>query len=286
MRTNFIIRDILENALKDVGKNMGGMDAACIAGPLIPPVENVVRDAVEKGKDGRKTKIAIVLDTPGGVAEVVDRMVKTIRHAYKEVAFIVPDAAMSAGTMLAMSGDRILMDYHSCLGPIDAQVEKGGKLLSTVGYLRQFEQMKERSREGTLTEADVILLHKMDLGELEEYEQEGKLAVELLTDWLSRYKFKNWKKTETKQIKVTPSLRRKRATEIAEKLGDYDRWHTHGRPIDIHALRTMNLRIENYSEKRELNDNIKFYFSLLQDFMMQEKIGGLVQLGNFYQGLS
>ena len=37
---------------------------------------------------------------------------------------IVPDGAMSAGTIFALSADRIMMDYFSCLGPIDPQIEK------------------------------------------------------------------------------------------------------------------------------------------------------------------
>lgn len=290
MRTSsLIIRDILSNALKDIGNQLGAADAACIAGPLYAGTDNALREAVKNGKDGRKENLAVVLDTSGGVAEVVERMVRIIRHAYNEVSFIVPDRAMSAGTMLVMSGDNILMDHYSCLGPIDAQVEKNdGTLLSTASYLRKFEEMIKKSQKGTLTEAEVILLEKMDLGELEEYEQEAELAKELLTNWLSKYKFKNWKTTQTHNKKVTQEMRRNRANEIAMALGDYGRWHTHGRPIDIDALRKMGLQVENYAEDKNLAPlakNIEFYFDLLQDYMAREKIRGLVQLGNFLEVL-
>ena len=49
--------------------------------------------------------------------EVIDRALGT-----DVVAFVsAPDRAMSAGTIFALSADRIMMDYFSCLGPIDPQ---------------------------------------------------------------------------------------------------------------------------------------------------------------------
>jgi len=52
------------------------------------------------------------------------------------VDFLIPSHAMSAGTILAMSGDAIHMDYYSVLGPIDPQVEnQEGRLIPALGYL-------------------------------------------------------------------------------------------------------------------------------------------------------
>jgi ClpP class serine protease len=42
--------------------------------------------------------------------------VTVIRKHYKTVNFVVPDYAMSAGTIFCMSGDKIFMDYASALG--------------------------------------------------------------------------------------------------------------------------------------------------------------------------
>ena len=66
----------------------------------------------------------MILDTPGGVVEVVERMVTALRHVYRDLAVIVPDRAMSAGTIFALSADRIMMDHLSSLGPIDPQIER------------------------------------------------------------------------------------------------------------------------------------------------------------------
>ena len=55
--------------------------------------------------------------------DVVQRVVDTLRRHYNLVDFIIPNYAYSAGTVLAMSGDAIHMDYYSRLGPIDPQIE-------------------------------------------------------------------------------------------------------------------------------------------------------------------
>jgi len=53
------------------------------------------------------------------------RIVIAFRHFYPDLWFIIPNFAMSAGTVLTMAGDRIFMDYYSTLGPINPQVAKG-----------------------------------------------------------------------------------------------------------------------------------------------------------------
>jgi len=88
-------------------------DVMAINGPIWPGMDGSVRQAIETRRrkpPGLRTKLAVVLDTGGGVIEVVERMVNTIRHHYSEVVMIIPNQAMSAGTVLAMSGDAIMHD--------------------------------------------------------------------------------------------------------------------------------------------------------------------------------
>ncbi len=59
-------------------------------------------------------------------------MVSVMRKHYKEVSFIVPSHAYSAGTVLVLSGDKIYMDYYSVLGPIDPQYPDLENTLRTV----------------------------------------------------------------------------------------------------------------------------------------------------------
>ena len=155
----------------------------------------------------KKSSVAVILDTPGGVVEVVERMVTALRSLYDGVTVIVPDRAMSAGTILALSADRIMMDHLSCLGPIDPQIEKDGRLVPALSYLNQYERLNEKAQEGVLTTAEYALLNKLDLGELYQFEQARELSQDLLIKWLSQYKFKNWTRTETKQEPVTEAMK-------------------------------------------------------------------------------
>lgn len=92
-------------------------DVLGIFGPILSGVEHRVRAAIERLAP-RRGKLAVVIQTGGGSIEVAERIVRTIRHHFNEVVFLIPDVALSAGTILVMSGDAILMDYFSCLGPM------------------------------------------------------------------------------------------------------------------------------------------------------------------------
>src|SRR6478609_2807025 len=65
-------------------------------------------------------KLDIILETGGGSAEVAEDIVRLVHAKYDEVNFIIPGWAKSAGTIMAMAGDEILMEPGSALGPIDA----------------------------------------------------------------------------------------------------------------------------------------------------------------------
>ena len=175
---------------------------------------------------------------------------------------------MSAGTIFALSGNSIMMDYFSCLGPIDPQIEKDGKLVPALSYLNQFEQLNEKAKAGTLTSAEYSLLSKLDLGELYQFDQARELSCELLVTWLTKYKFKNWKKTETTKKPVTDDMKNQRAKKIADELSKTERWHTHGRGIDRGTLiNEINLKIEDYNEMEDIGGLVREYFELSKDYM-------------------
>ena len=246
-------------------------DALTIYGPILPQLEYKVKNAVELFKKP-KPRIAIVLDTLGGIVEVVERVVHVIRHHYKEVDFLVPDRAMSAGTIFVMAGDRIFMDYFSCLGPIDPQIMKDGELVPALSYLNQYLRLHEKAEAGTLNSAEFTLLNKLDPGELYQFEQARELSCELLTKWLSTYKFKNWK-TQGGQDPVTDDQKTNRATQIAEVLSNTERWHSHGRMISRDTLfedPEIRLETEKLEDTPNLLPALKAYVGLLMDYVNRD----------------
>jgi ClpP class serine protease len=94
-------------------------------GPLYEGVDDVLRTVVETRclEPPTTSKLVVLLTTNGGYIEPVQRMVAILRKHYQIVDFVIPNSAYSAGTVFAMSGDAIHMDYYSRLGPIDPQIE-------------------------------------------------------------------------------------------------------------------------------------------------------------------
>lgn len=64
----------------------------------------------------------LLLDTPGGDGEIAVRMVRSLHSRCQRLTVIVPDAAKSAGSLLAMGAHEILMGPTSDLGPVDPQL--------------------------------------------------------------------------------------------------------------------------------------------------------------------
>lgn len=277
-RVGTFIEQQLDRLAGEIEKKLDA-DVMAVMGPIVPGLDAWVRRAIEARKQRLELKkgLAIVLDTPGGIIEVVERMVNAIRHHYSEVTMIIPGRAMSAGTVFTMSGDRIMMDYFSCLGPIDPQIERNGKLVPALSYLVQFERLKERSVLGLITTAEMVLLQQLDLAELHSFEEARELSNTLLKEWLTKYKFKNWTKTETQQKDVTPQMREGRALEIAKTLMNHEKWHSHGRPLSMDVLRRdLKLLIEDFGADPELSKQIAEYSQFLADYMGQIGVYGAV----------
>ena len=210
-------------------------------------------------------------------------MVTTLRYVYADVTVIVPDQAMSAGTIFALSANRIMMDHLSCLGPIDPQIEKDGKLVPALSYLNQFERLNKKAKDGDLTTAEYALLNKLDLGELYQFEQARELSIELLIKWLSQYKFKNRDKTQTQGAPVTEDMKKKRANEIAALLNRPERWHSHGRAIDMRTLREeVRLKIDDIEDDPDLHRRVRDYFELLRDYMHREQLYSFVHTREYF----
>ncbi len=143
---NATIESLLDQQASELGKLLSA-DVVAYHGLITDGVDVLFRDALEAKLD-RLPKLAVVLETPGGFIEVAERIVNTMRRHYSEVDFFILNSAMSAGTVLVMSGDSIHMDYFSILGPIDPQVQRpGGEgMIPALGYLAQYEKLIERDR--------------------------------------------------------------------------------------------------------------------------------------------
>ena len=277
IKCNSVIESVLNDGNVAVGQYFDS-EVLFLKTPIMPPIDDVIKDEIEELKKYPKLKrsLTVILETPGGYIETVERIVDIFRHHFKVVNFVVPNYAYSAGTILALSGDDIFMNYYSVLGPIDPQVDIDGtgQSLPGLGYLAKWEELVRQINDPAKKPEEIraqlgYLINKFDAATLFTIEQAIEHARQLLREWLPVYKFKNWKITEGSGKKVTLADRRQRASDIADILSDATRWHSHGRGVGMKELggEEIKLKISNYGDNPELYENISHYYGLLVDYM-------------------
>ena len=95
-------------------------------------------------KDLDSTKgLDLILHTPGGDIAATEALVGYLRSMFNtDIRAIIPQIAMSAGTMIALSCKEIVMGKHSSLGPIDPQL--GG--LPAHGIIEEFTKASDDAK--------------------------------------------------------------------------------------------------------------------------------------------
>jgi len=252
----------LKELILEIG-HVQDSDVISLTGPLMDGMDLVVRKAIEAQSDKKKS-LTIILETPGGDLVTVERMVTEIRFHYSHVNVIVPNRAMSAGTIFSLSANKIYMDHFSCLGPIDPQIVKDGQLIPALSYLNQFKRLNKKASSSQLTSVEYSLIHQMDPGELYQFEQAAELSVELAKKWLLQYLLPPSTNGCSSNVNVD---RKKLASSIAKKLNKHAKWRIHSRGINMETLQNeLQLPVEDLAECENLHKSVREYSDLLRDY--------------------
>lgn len=92
---------------------------------------------VINGMNEKKKGLDLILHTPGGATAATEQIIKYLYAIFDDnIRVIVPQMAMSAGSMISLSCKDIIMGKQSCLGPFDPQY--GGVACQSV--LKEFDQ--------------------------------------------------------------------------------------------------------------------------------------------------
>jgi len=181
-------------------------------------------------------EIDVMIVTPGGSGDQAAKFVEKLRSRFDYVGVILPDMAMSAGTIFAMSGDDIVMSQNSYIGPIDPQVlNKEGRYVpaQAVNILLSEIQKKgeDRLKRGQQPDwTDLQILRQLDAKDIGASINASNFSIELVENYLFNYKFKNWVLHSNGDV-VEPFEKQQRAKEIASQLCDHSLWKSHGRGI-------------------------------------------------------
>ena len=147
-------------------------------------------------KDLDKSKgLDLVLHTPGGSVSATESIIDYLHAIFDDnIRAIIPQIAMSGGTMIACSCKEILMGKHSSLGPADPQIY--GIPARTV--IEEFELAKKEIEENPKTIPFwTILLEKYPANFL----FECKYSIDWAKDILEKsLKYSMFKKKNQDQI--------------------------------------------------------------------------------------
>jgi hypothetical protein len=204
-------------------------------------------------KNRGNKSLDIYLETLGGLGEVAEEIVKFVHDKFECVSFIIAGQAKSAGTIMALSGDEIYMTETASLGPIDAQMKLGRSIISSYDYIEWVEDKKNQAQQnGRLNPVDAIIISQITPGEYGGVFHQNNYAQDLVKEWLVKYKFKNWNRTESSNKEVTSEMKQRRAEEIAREFTNRSRWRTHGRSIKIQDVRDIGLKIHRIEDNPEI----------------------------------
>lgn len=189
----------------------------------------------------------LIIHSGGGSAEAADAIVSYLRQKFKNIRIIIPQAAMSAGTMLACSADLITMGKQSSIGPIDPQfilqTAVGVQAIPAHAIIEQFKKAQDDCRDNPKNlNSWLPMLSQYGPALLVRCQDQIDFGKELVENWLNAYMFKN-------EGSVMPK-------RIAEYLSNHGNFKTHGKHISIEKAVEIGLKIESLESDQHFQDKV------------------------------
>lgn len=186
------------------------------------------------GIDKGVADIDLLLHTGGGDIDAAEKLASLVRSRVGQnghLRIIVPDYAKSAGTLLALGADVIVMSDASELGPIDPQITfddgRGNRIQhSILSYLAAYDEYSSAIQKNASDTVARIMLSKLDPATVKLFQSTKQRALSLAENLLKR------------------GMQPAAYTKIPRDLMDLDRWPTHGQMIDHAAAKSLGLTVE------------------------------------------
>lgn len=145
----------LDEALKALG------DVYVHSGPIEPPADELL---IQLAARPRGDRAFLFLCTFGGHPSSAYRMIRCLRHAYPHVTVVIAGPCKSAGTLLALGADQLVMTGNAELGPLDVQILKENELLARQSALAASVTFEVLTSEACKTFVKAYLSMQIDAG--------------------------------------------------------------------------------------------------------------------------
>lgn len=190
----------------------------------------------------RNLGLDLILHTPGGSLAATESIVDYLRKMFgRDIVAIVPQIAMSAGTMLACSCKEILMAKHSNLGPIDPHL-RGIPAYGVVDEFRRAFREIKRDKAKIHVWAPILSQYRPTF--LLQCENSIVWSRDFVEEQLRTVMF-----YRTRNGKAT-------SKSIVKKLSSFTGNKAHERHIHVEELKRMGLKITDIEADDQLQDLI------------------------------
>jgi len=190
----------------------------------------------------RTLGLDLVLHTPGGETAATESLVDYLRAMFgKNIRAIVPQLAMSAGTMIALACREVVMGKHSSLGPIDPQL--GG--MAAHGVIEEFKRAKAEIAQNAATIPvwqPIIAKYSPTL--IGECEKAIEWSNEVAERWLRECMFDG---------EATAAADAKR---IIDELSDHALTKSHARHYSAEQARNLGVKVVQLEDDQDLQDAV------------------------------
>lgn len=197
--------------------------------------------------------LSLILHTPGGRPEAADSIVAYLRSKFRSIEAIIPALAMSAGTMIGLGTDRLIMGTQSQLGPIDPQLSfGGGRPVSARAITEQFERARDAILEDVQTApAWAPIIQSLVPSLLQEAHGAMHYSESLVARLLDKYMFAD--RDDSEHL----------AKSVARYFNDASRKKNRVRIIDRDEARANHIIVEDLESDRELQDAVLTSYYLM-----------------------
>ncbi|WP_337974354.1 hypothetical protein [Cellulomonas sp. NTE-D12] len=197
--------------------------------------------------------LTLILHTPGGVTNAAESVVAYLRSKFPDVEVIVPALAMSAGTMISLGANRIIMGRQSQLGPIDPQMSlPGGRTVSARAVVEQFSRARDDVLSNPVS-AHIWAPIVQSLGPalLQEADNALQYSEDMVARWLTTWMLGGNDSEGTA------------GHTIAAHFNDANKHKSHGRRIDRDEARTQGVIVEDLENSQELQEAVLTAYHLM-----------------------